>query len=70
MAEIATKAGRAFTAADSPNMFLNMDAAMVISESINSSFGTTENWGHMLGKVETVVYSNSRMQCLQEYRAQ
>lgn len=44
MAEIATKAGRALTAADSPNMFLNMDAAMVISESINSSFGTAENW--------------------------
>lgn len=70
MAEIATKAGRALTAADSPNMFLNMDAAMVISESINSSFGTAENWVHMLGKVYSLVYNNSHMQCLQEYRAQ
>jgi hypothetical protein len=42
-AEMATRAGRALVAAESPNTFLNSDAAIVILEFVNSSFGTAAN---------------------------
>lgn len=41
---MATRAGRAFVAAESPNTFLNSDAAIVILELVNSSVGTAANY--------------------------
>jgi hypothetical protein len=43
MADIATIAGRAFAPADSPKTLLKRDAAMVRSESLNSSLDTPAN---------------------------
>lgn len=42
-ADIATRAGRALVAADSPKTFLNIDAAIVTSESRNWLLGTAAN---------------------------
>lgn len=43
MAEMATNAGRAFDAADSPKTLLKSDAAIVRSEALNSSLETPAN---------------------------